>query len=56
MDTGKYIFVMPIVKDGTVLEGQVFKSQMVKFVFSTKVCSLCEYSGSVTKPDFWVDQ
>jgi hypothetical protein len=49
--------VKPIVKDGTLLESNVYQSSLVKLVFSTKVCSLCEYkhTGFPLKPDFWVD-
>jgi Domain of unknown function (DUF4249) len=55
MDTGNFIFVGPMVTTGTILEGHVFKSNMVKLVFSTKVCALCENTGFTTKPDFWID-
>lgn len=55
MDTGNFTFVGPELTPGTVPEGHVFKSNLVKLVFSTKVCALCEYTGSITKPDFWID-
>jgi hypothetical protein len=57
MATGDYTFVKPIVIDGTVLNGNVDQSSLVKLVFSTKACSLCGYrnTGFATKPDFWVD-
>lgn len=53
--SGEYIFVMPVVRDGTVPEGSVFQSNLLKLVFSKKVCSLCEYTGFAAKPDFWID-
>ena len=55
MNTGDYIFVMPELAPGTIPEGQVFASNLVKLVFSTKVCALCELTGFSTKPDFWID-
>jgi hypothetical protein len=55
MRTGNYIFVMPVLKPGTIPEGSVFQSNLLELVFSTKVCALCEYTGFSTKPDFWVD-
>jgi len=50
-DPGRYTFVGPIVNGPAVLEGQVYKSQLSKFVFSTKDCSIC--SSGITKPDYW---
>jgi hypothetical protein len=55
MDIGNYTFVQPIVTDGTILEGNVLTRNLVKFVFSTKVCALCESPGFTSKPDFWID-
>jgi hypothetical protein len=55
MDIDRYTFVGPIVVDGTILEGSVNIRNLVKFVFSTKACALCDYVGFTTKPDFWFD-
>jgi hypothetical protein len=55
IDPGNYVFVMPVVRDGTILEGTVYMSNLVKFIFAKNVCSLCEYTGTTEKPDFWVD-
>jgi len=41
-----YTFIRPIFNADKTLQ---------KLVFATKVCSLCEYSGLTTKPDFWID-
>lgn len=56
MDTGDYTFAMPEVKEGTILGGLVYQSSLLKLVFSQNACSICEYSGFVTKPDFWIDR
>ena len=50
-----YIFVRPELKLGAILEGNVDTSKVMKLVFSTKVCSVCAYSGFSEKPDFWID-
>lgn len=50
-----YVFVEPFVKDATPLEGSVFKSKLLKFVFSTAPCAMCESTGFTSKPDFWID-
>jgi hypothetical protein len=54
-DIGEYAFVMPVVTNGTVLEGSVNIRNLVDFIFSPKVCAFCEPTGFSTKPDFWVD-
>jgi hypothetical protein len=36
-------------------EGIVYKKELLKFNFSTKVCAICEPTGFPTKPDFWID-
>jgi len=41
-----YTFIRPIFNANKTLH---------KLVFATKVCSLCEYSGLTTRPDFWID-
>lgn len=55
VDVGGFIFVRPELTGGAIAEGNVFKSSLVKFIFSTRVCAFCEYSGFATKPDFWID-
>jgi hypothetical protein len=55
VDLGNLIFVRPEVAPDAVLEGQVYKSSLVKFIFSTKACAICELTGFITKPDFWID-
>jgi hypothetical protein len=56
METGDFTFEMPILKDDSgILGDPVGQSKLLKLVFSTKICSLCEYAGFITKPDFWVD-
>jgi hypothetical protein len=50
-----YAFVGPEVIGTAVLPGRITKSQLIKFVFTTRVCSLCEVSGFTQKPDFWID-
>jgi hypothetical protein len=55
VDVGGYIFVKPIIADGSISEGIVSENDLVKLVFSTKECSFCKYTGSSTKPDFWID-
>lgn len=55
METGDFTFVMPLLKSGDILGDPVGQSKLLKLVFSTKVCSLCEYAGITTKPDFWID-
>jgi len=47
MDTIHYTFIRPTFNPDNTLK---------KLVYATKVCSLCEYSGSALKPDFWIDQ
>jgi len=41
-----YIFVEPILD---------LNGKFLGFGFATKACSICEYAGFNTKPDFWVD-
>jgi hypothetical protein len=41
-----YIFIRPIFNADKTLQ---------YLVFATKSCSLCEYAGLTTRPDFWVD-
>ncbi len=55
VDNGHYTFVYPIATAGTVLEGKVLTSSLIKFVFSSKACSMCESPGFTTKPDYWID-
>jgi hypothetical protein len=50
-----YTFVGPEVTDGTLLTGHILKKNLLKLDFSTKVCSICELTGFVAKPDFWID-
>ncbi len=54
VDNG-YIFVRPELTLGAIPEGKVDTSKVIKLVFSTKICSICEYSGFSEKPDFWID-
>lgn len=54
-ETGEFTFIMPLLKSGDILGDPVGQSKLLKLVFSTKVCSLCEYAGITTKPDFWID-
>jgi hypothetical protein len=56
MDTGDFTFVMPDVTPGTILAGRVYQKNLLEFVFTPKVCSLCEYTGFTAKPDFWIDE
>jgi hypothetical protein len=46
---------MPEVAADVILPGLVRNYEIVKLVFTTKACALCEASGSFTKPDFWID-
>jgi hypothetical protein len=46
MDSGDFTFVRPVVTEDSVL---------TKLVFALNVCSVCEYSGTSKRPDFWVD-
>ena len=46
MDSGDFIFVEPILSSD---------STLLKLVFATNVCSVCEFSGVSAKPDFWID-
>ena len=55
MDSGDFTFVRPVLKSGDILGGPVGQSKLLKLVFATNVCSVCEYSGVSAKPDFWVD-
>lgn len=50
-----YTFVGPEVTDGTLLPGHVLEKNLLRLDFTTKVCSICEETGFITKPDFWVD-
>jgi hypothetical protein len=50
-----YTFVGPEVTPGINFVGNVQKNDLLKLDFSTKVCSICEQTGFITKPDFWVD-
>jgi hypothetical protein len=43
----KYSFVEPVYDPET--------NKLLKLVFTTKVCSDCEISGTSRKPDFWID-
>jgi hypothetical protein len=54
-DNGDYAFVMPVAINGSVLEGNVYSRNLLKFIFSTKVCAFCEPAGFSARPDFWVD-
>jgi hypothetical protein len=42
-----YVFVEPVYNPET--------RQLLKLVFATPICSDCELSGTLTKPDFWID-
>jgi len=55
MDNGNYAFVMPVLTAGTIPEGHVSTRNLLKLVFATNVCALCEYSSFSEKPDFWID-
>lgn len=46
MNPHDFTFIRPIFNPDNTLK---------KLVYATKVCSLCEYSGSALKPDFWID-
>ena len=50
-----YVFVMPVTTNGTILEGTVYRRNLLDFIFSTKACASCEPAGFSAKPDFWVD-
>ena len=50
-----YTFIGPEVTDGTSLAGHVLKKNILKLDFTTKVCSICEQTGFIAKPDFWID-
>jgi len=47
MNPHDFTFIRPIFNPDNTLK---------KLVYSTKVCSVCEYSGFSTKPDFWIDK
>ncbi len=55
VDDGKYTFIRPELAPGAVAAGHVFKSDLLKLVFSKKECAICELSGFSAKPDFWID-
>lgn len=46
MFSGDFTFVAPILDSN---------GGLLKLVFAPDICSVCEYSGVSTKPDFWVD-
>jgi hypothetical protein len=50
-----YTFVEPEVTVGTLLAGHVLEKNLLKLDFTTKVCSICEQTGFIAKPDFWID-
>jgi hypothetical protein len=50
-----YVFVTAEVNDGYPLPGNVNIKDMIKLVFTSRHCAYCEETGSVAKPDFWVD-
>jgi hypothetical protein len=47
MNTGEHTFIRPIFDTNNILK---------KLIYSTKVCSVSEYSGFSTKPDFWIEK
>lgn len=55
VDVGNYNFVMPELSNTAIAGSHVSIHDLQKLVFSTKVCSICEYTGFSKKPDFWID-
>ncbi len=55
VDLQHYRFVGPVVTDPTLLPGLITSDQLVKLLFTTDECAVCEVSGSPRKPDFWID-
>jgi Domain of unknown function (DUF4249) len=51
IDHGEYIFVAPVLTPGTIPEGNVSIRNLVKLLFTPRACALCEYPGSVVKPE-----
>jgi hypothetical protein len=50
-----YVFVTAEIKDGYALPGNVNIKDIEKLVFTSRRCAYCEETGSVAKPDFWID-
>jgi hypothetical protein len=46
MNPHDFTFIRPLFNPDNTLK---------KLVYATKVCSICEYSGSSLRPDFWID-
>ncbi len=51
VDHGEYVFVAPVLTPGTIPEGNVSIRNLVKLLFTQRACALCEYPGSVVKPE-----
>ena len=54
-DKGEYALLAPVVIPGTIVAGHVYVRSLMEFVFAPAVCAVCESSGFVARPDFWID-
>jgi hypothetical protein len=54
-DKGKFVFIRPEVTPNTLVAGHVYVRNLLELVFAPTDCVVCETSGLLTKPVFWVD-